>query len=456
MTAEANREPAPTRRLSKPAKAAVALLCVALAAAAAVGVCACSQHQDETVHLLLKVPRTGHEVVFDDSLTQIDQVVSIVADEFEANYDKADVDIEVEVFEQNQYDSAIEESFDTPRSPDLLYGDYFNMSTYIHSGRVVPLDDVAQGDVRDGIYGYLWNMSTVGGKVYMMPYLARQNVLGYSKPLFSQAGLDDYIRDGEISSWSIDEWTHVLDTLAQSLPDGTFPIMMYAGSSQGDTHIMTLMRSFGSDFFDEDGHFNLSTPQGVAALRWIQDGVARGWYPPHSENLEIEDCSSLFRGGQLAIYMVNNASIGRYGDEIGLVNFPGPDEDGCATTFISGFEVFDNGDPAKVQAAKDFLSYVYSSDELMGYAAGAIPASVAVAEKYRGDIEAFDLFLENQDNVVDFTGNNPDTRAVREIFYGCIHDLLMGSTTPEETAKAIDERCNKAIDDGVAASKLHD
>ena len=120
-----------------------------------------------------------------------------MADEFEANYDKADVDIEVEVFEQNQYDSAIEESFDTPRSPDLMYGDYFNMSTYIHSGRVVPLDDVAQGDVRDGIYGYLWNMSTVDGKVYMMPYLARQNVLGYSKPLFSQAGLDDYIRDGE-------------------------------------------------------------------------------------------------------------------------------------------------------------------------------------------------------------------------------------------------------------------
>ncbi len=447
---------APSRRLSRPAKAALALLCVLLAAAAAAVACACSQHQDEKVHLLLKVPRTGHEVVFDDSLTQIDQVVSMMADDFEADYGKADVDIEVEVFEQNQYDSAIEESFDTPRSPDLLYGDYFNMSTYIHSGRVVPLDDVAQGDVRDGIYGYLWNMSTVDGKVYMMPYLARQNVLAYSKPLFSQAGLDDYIRDGEISAWSIDEWTHVLDALAQSLPDGAFPMMMYAGSSQGDTHIMTLMRSFGSEFFDEDGHFDLSAPEGVAALRWIQDGVARGWYPPHSENLEIEDCSSLFRGGQLAIYMVNNASIGRYGDEIGLVNFPGPDEGGCATTFISGFEVFDNGDPEKVQVAKDFLSYVYSSDELMSYAAGAIPASISVAERYRGDIEAFDLFLENQDNVVDFTGNNPDTRAVREVFYGCIRDLLVGTTTPEEAAKAIDERCNKAIDEGVAASELHD
>ncbi len=32
----------------------------------------------------------------------------------------------------------------------------------------------------------------------------------------------------------------------------------------------------------------------------------------------------------------------------------------------------------------------------------------------------------------------------------------MGETTPEETARRIDELCNKAIDEGVAASKLHE
>ncbi len=416
----------------------------------------CSQPEDAKTHLLVKVPRTGHDVVFDESMTQIDQVIERLARDFEASYDKADVEIEIEVFEQNQYDSAIEATFDTPGSPDVLYGDYFNMSTYIHTGRVVPLDDVVHDGVRDGVYEYLWDMSTVGGKVYMMPYLARQNVLAYNKAMFQAAGLEDHIAEGRITSWSIEEWTHVLDALAASLPDGSFPMMMYAGSSQGDTHIMTLLRSAGSDFFDEDGRFALSTPEGVEALRWLQDGVGRGWFPPHGENLEIEDCSSLFRGGQLAIYMVNNASIGRYGDTVGLVNFPGPDEDGCATTFVSGFEVFDNGDPAKVQIAKDFLSHVYASEELMSYAAGTMPASIAVAEKYRGDIDQFDLFLQNQGNVVDFTGSNPDTRAVREVFYLCIHDLLMGETTPEETARRIDELCNKAIDEGVAASKLHE
>ncbi len=438
-------------------KTVVVLCAIALAASMAfMPGCSSPQNNGEKVNLLFKVPRTGHDVVFDDSITQIDQVIRKMADEFVARYDKADVEIEVEVFEQNQYDDAIANSFDTEHSPDLLYGDYFNMSTYIHSGRVVPLDDVVSIAVRDDVYDYLWDISTIDGRIYMMPYLARQNILAYNKALFEQAGLKDFIKDDEISSWSLSEWTYILDTLAANLPEGYYPMMMYAFSSQGDTHTMTLLRSAGSEFFDETGHFNLSTPEGIAALRWLQDGVDRGWYPPHSENLEIEDCSSLFRQGQLGIYMVNNASIERYDGTVGLVNFPGPDDEGCATTFVSGFEVFDNGDEKKLEVAKDFLRYVYTSDELMDYAAGTLPASKASSERYGSQIEAFDLFNENRKNVVDFTGSNPDTRAVREVFYEVIHDLLMKNITPEDAAATIDQRCNAAIDEGAAASVLHE
>lgn len=433
----------------------LSLACI-LTLSTLVGCSAASNGSEEQLHLLIKVPRTGHDVVFDDSITQVDQVIEKMADVFEESYEKVPVDIEVEVFEQNQYDAAIAEAFDTAHSPDLIYGDYFNMSTYIHTGRVVPLDDVITDDIRSDVFDYLWDMSTIDGRVYMMPYLARQNILAYNKELFTQAGLERFIQEGTIQSWTKDEWTEILDTLAEKLPESCYPMMMYAASSQGDTHIMTLLRSSGSRFFDDDGHFALSTPEGIEALRWIQEGVDRGWFPPHSENLEIEDCSSLFRQGQLAIYMVNNASIGRYGDMIGLVNFPGPDEDGCATTFVSGFEVLDNGDPIRVQVAKDFLSFVYGEEDLLDYSAGTLPASISVSERYGKDIQAFDLFLNNRENVVDFTGSNPDTRAVREIFYTCIHELLMGNLSPEETAARIDALCNQAIDEGEAASTLHE
>lgn len=302
------------------------------------------------VRLVVKVPRTGHDVVFDDSISQVEMVIQGMADEFQRTYARP-VDVEVIVFEQNQYDEAVEGSFDTDKSPDVLYGDYFNISTYIRTGRVVPLDDVATPAIRDDLFDDLWNMGVVEGRAYMMPYLARQNVLAYNKEMFRNAGLGEFIAEGEITAWSLSEWTRILDALSASLPEGSFPMMMYAGSSQGDTHIVTLLRSAGSNIYDEAGHFNLSAPEGVSAFRWIQDGVGRGWFPPHAENLEIEDCSSLFRQGQLAIYMVNNASITRYGDAVGLVNFPGPDADGSATAFASGFQIFDNGDAEKLQVA---------------------------------------------------------------------------------------------------------
>ena len=230
---------------------------------------ACSPQAGEAIHLTIKVPRTGHDVVFDDTTTQIDQVINRMARSFEESYEGKPVVVDVQVFEQNQYDEAVEQALGTEDSPDILYGDFFNTSTYIHTGKVVPLDDVVQGSLREDLFPHLLSMSTMNGHLYMMPYLSRQNVLAYNKELFIQAGLEEYIEEGTITSWTLEEWTVILDTLAQNLPEAAYPMMMYAGSSQGDTHIMTLLRSAGSRFFDEDDHFHLNTPEGIAALRWI-------------------------------------------------------------------------------------------------------------------------------------------------------------------------------------------
>ena len=179
----------------------------ALGACAAAGLHACAPSREEPVHLVVKVPRTGHSVVFDESITQVETVIEAMADDFAATYEARPVEVEVIVFEQNQYDEAVTDSFDTDKAPDVLYGDYFNTSTYVHTGRVVPLDDIIAPDLRADVSDYLWDASTVEGRVYLMPYLARQNVLGYSKELFRRAGLDRFIAEGRIAAWSLDEWT---------------------------------------------------------------------------------------------------------------------------------------------------------------------------------------------------------------------------------------------------------
>lgn len=119
------------------------------------------------------------------------------------------------------------------------------------------------------------------------------------------------------------EWDSILSTLAEKLPEMSYPMILYAKNNQGDTHIMTLLRSRRSQFFDENGRFNINTEEGIAALQWIADSCQEGYFPAGCENMEINDCNALFLNNQLAIYMPNSASVVNMDKSTtGLVNFP--------------------------------------------------------------------------------------------------------------------------------------
>ena len=221
---------------------------------------------------------------------------------------------------------------------------------------------------------------------------------------------------------------------------------------------MTLMRAYGSPIFDEAGNFDVESREAVQALEWIQEGVSKGWYPPHPENLEISDCNELFSNGQLSIYTFNNASFVLYDniEDYGFVNFPG----NLATSFVTGFEVFDNGDDIKTKAAKDFILYIYENEEWLDISAGNIPACRSVAEKYKDQINMLEEFVLNAENVVDFMNNSPNWQgndtSVRSVFWPGIHDMLSGAITPQECAETLNKSCNEALQTGRENSRLHE
>lgn len=419
----------------------------------------CKAQEAEKKQITLKVKLPPLTVAnADTDITDSYEVLSKAGEEFAAQYTEYDVTVEVVKFGYTEEDEYITGCFDTDDAVDVLFEGYFNMAGYIHTGRVVPLDDIITEEMRADVDGTLWKMSQVDGKTYMLPYYSLQNTLIYNRNLFRQCGLEEYVgEDGTIQSWTPEEWEHILSTLAEKLPYMSYPMLMYAKNDQGDTHIMTLLRSKGSPFFDENGRFNLNTEKGIAALQWIVDSYQNGYFPAGCENLEIIDCSDLFTNNQLAIYMANSATLpGMDSNSTGVVNFPSLDGKGYNTSFVTGFEIFDNGDPEKVQAAKDFLRYFMSNEELMNYAQVGIPASNATAERVSEHIFMQDAYTANTANTVDFTANNPNWRGVRDVFYTYIHELLAGTKTPQEAAAALDADCNAAIETGWKSSKLHE
>ena len=419
----------------------------------------CGKGTKEDVTLIIKVPNLAMNAVSNPDIPDSAVFLQLAGEAFSAQYEKANVTIRIETFDYVDEVAAITDRFDTEDATDILYEGYFNMASYLHTGRVVPLDDIISDELRADIDDASWAMSRADGKTYMMPFLSMQNILIYNKALFKECGLEEYTTDEvTIQNWTVEEWTDILDTLAAELPDQSYPMMMYGKNNQGDTHIMSYIRAFGSTIFDADGYFDFESEEAVEALTWIQSGVDKGWYPPHPENLEISDCNELFSNQQLAIHIFNNANFMLYDnmEDYGYVNFPG----NVATSFVTGFEVFDNGDELKVQTAKDFIRYIYETDEWLELSAGNIPASRKVSDKYQDQITMLDEFTNNAGNVVDFMNNSPNWQgndtSVRSVFWPNIHELLAKSVTPQECAKMLDASCNAALETGWETSALHE
>jgi len=434
------------------------LLALALAVLSAV-LSGCGGEKKETVKLYIKVPLLTQTSVTDPDVTSAEQFLQKAWDAFAAQYEKYDVSAKVIAFQQTDYDSAITDCYGTEYAADVLYGGYFNISGYIYDGYAAPLDGIVTDSIRADIDEIYWDISTspVNQKIYLMPYLNLQNILCYNKELFRLCGLDALISDrDEIQAWTLEEWDTVLSTLAQRLPENTYPMMMYAKNNQGDTHTMVQLRVAGSTFFDELGRFHLDTPEGIAGLQWLKDNYDKGYYPPHCEDLEINDCAALFTNQQSAIHVYNLALNSYYESlDLGYVNFPDASGEGAASSFLTGFMAFDNGDPQKLEVAEDFIQYIYQTEQWMDYSTGGIPCSKAVSARHAGEIFMGEAFAANSARAVDYTANNPNWLGVRDAFYPHIYALLTGGETAAQAAAGLDRDCNAAIEAGRAHSRLH-
>lgn len=387
---------------------------------------------------------------------EVYDLFAAASEKFKEQYDKYDVDFEIERYDYLDEQEQLVDKYGTDDAADIFYSGSWNVPDYVANGWLVPLDDLIDEDFRADIDENIWEQNSIDGKVYTLPYQQLQNTLLVNKAVMKDAGLLQYIpEDDTIAQWTLEEFDVILHTLKESITeDNHYVFLMYAANNQGDNHIMTLLRSQGGSLYDEDGRFAVNTPEGVRALEWIKSMDEQGIIPKGAENLELLDCVNLFNNGQLAISLGNLTNLWdawNKGIDAFAVNFPSADGKGYCTSSTNGFCVFDNGDEDRIQAAKDFIRFIYTDEELMKYTLGTLPVNHSVIEKYGKDIRMIDAYGENIVNSVDNIRNHRGWQDVRDVFYINIQNLLLGSRTPDEVAQDIDQSCNDAL--GVTCNK---
>ena len=414
----------------------------------------------ESVEIFINVPILTVDCVSNPEFESSADFIKAAWDEFAAQYDKYDVSLmkdKVYSFEQTDYAANITDVYGTEKCPDLSFGGYFAMSAYIYDGYIIPLDDIITDEIRNDYSEATWQSSMGNnGKTYLLPFYSLMNIMCFNKDLFAECGLEKYCLDDDIiQGWSLEQWEEVLSALQKKLPDGKFPMMMYAKNNQGDTHTMVILRCMGSNFFNEDGLFNLNTEEGIAGLQWIKDNYDKGYYPKGCEDIAIKDCSDMFNNGQIAIHIWNSALATNYDNmNLGYVNFPGSTNNGANSNWITGFMAFDNGDEKKVEVVKDFLTYIYTHENTLNYQTSGLPCAKSVQDRYADQLALGEQLALNDQYSVNFTANNPNWPAVRQAFWPHIHALLAGTETAAQAAQGLDNDCNNAIKS--ANRQLHD
>ena len=427
-----------------------AFLCVSLA-----GCRAKKEEQPEKVTLIVKMAPIGLGDIPGVGEAEVYDLMAAAAERFQAQYDKYEVEFVLSRYDYMDEQKQLADKHGTPEAADVFFSGSYNVPLYVKRGWMVPLDDIIDEKLRKDIDISIWNQNSVDGKVYTMPFHQLQNTLIVNREMMEAAGLEDYIpTDDTVACWTTEEFNLICEKLTESLTDeNTFAFMMYAENYQGDSHIMTLLRAYGGTLYDELGDFAVNTPEGIRALTWIKEMDRKGVTPRGAENLELLDCINLFYNRQLAICVGNLTNMWdarNRGIDVFPANFPSMSGDGYCTASSNGFCIFDNGDEKKIQAAKDYLAYIYTDEELMKYALGTIPVNDSVIKQYQDDIWLMKAYGENTSHTVDNIRNNLNWQGVRNVFYLQIQDLLLGEKTPREAAAAIDDTCNAALREGRA------
>ena len=413
-----------------------------------------ADERPESITLRIATPPIGLGSVPGVGEAEISEMMEVAAERFSAQYTAFDVNFEINRYNYTDEKEQLLDKIGTEDAADIFYAGSWNTSAWAEQGWLVPLDDIIDDGLRSDISETLWRQNSYKGHVYVLPYQQLHNTLAVNKKMMEEAGLEEFIPEQDtIAHWSTEDFNTVFAELKESITDETtYVFMMYALNDQGDSHIMTLLQAMGGSLYDENGNFAINTPEGIAALTWLKSLDEQGYVPENAENIEFVDVINLFYNGQMAICMSNLTNLWDYSDrgmEVFPVNFPSLDGRGYVVATTNGFCVFDNGDTKKVQAAKDFVRYIYTDEELMKYTLGTLPVNQSVMDKYEDEIWMLKAYSENSPNLTTIVRlDNLNWQGVRDVFYLNIQDLLKGTKSPEEVAKAIDETCNAALEQG--------
>ena len=269
-------------------------------------------------------------------------------------------------------DDKVNTAITAKSAPDLIMeGPERLVANWGASGYMVDLSDMIDDTDKAEINpAALAACTSPDGKIYQYPMFITAHCMGINLDAFKAAGADQYL-DLENHTWTTENFIKAVDALYAEY--GSTVGAVYCKGQGGDQGTRALINNMYGGTFANAEHtaYTWDDPKNVQALEQLKgmDGIA------FDASLEGGDEIALFYQGILKMAFCwniaqqldpNTAGTGAgktmNGEEIVCMNFPSEDGSAKLQGGIWGLGIFDNGDQARIDAAKQFVKYFCDSE----------------------------------------------------------------------------------------------
>ncbi len=287
---------------------------------------------------------------------------------------KADTGITVKVdyLAYGDGDDRVNTAIGANEAPDLIMeGPERLVTNWGAKGYLVDMSDLLTDTDRSEIApAALTACTSTDGKLYEYPLCMTAHCMGINLDAFKAAGADQYL-DLENHTWTTENFIKAVEALYAAKKDTVAAVFCKGqGGDQGTRALINNM--YGGTFTNaEHTQYTWDDPNNIKALEQLKsmqgivfDASLEGGDELKLMYQEILDMAFCWNIAQQLDPASAHGDPGKTigGQEIVCMNFPSPDGTPVLQGGIWGLGIFNNGDPAKVEAAKEFVKWMCASE----------------------------------------------------------------------------------------------
>ena len=361
---------------------------LALCMVAALGAAACAEPATEITLWTYPIGGWGNA----------DTVDALMAD-FEA---ASGIKVNVEYLDYTNGDDQVNTALEGGAAPDLIMeGPERLVANWGVKGYMADIsdlwDDADKAEVNAACVAACFD----GDKCYEYPVVMTAHCMAINYDAFKEAGADKYV-NVETHSWTTEDFQNAVAALYAYYGDTVGAV--FCGGQGGDQGTRALINNLYGGKFTNAEHtaYTADSEENIKALELLQgmDGI---FFDPaivgsdeialfYNETLKMAFCWNIAQ--QLNPNTADTgAGLTIDGQEIVFMNFPSESGVSELCGGIWGFGIFDNGDAAKVEAAKEFIKYFCDGD---GTAAAVKAANYFAVRDNAGGNDISGIWADNE------------------------------------------------------------